>query len=61
MIVISTDGRLLRDLAAPLSQLGCSTLEKPFDLEDFLAQITRMLDARRQCACGGSPWPLLAS
>lgn len=48
MIVVSTDGGLLRDLAAPLSQLGCGALEKPFDLEDFLDQVKRMLGASPQ-------------
>jgi DNA-binding NtrC family response regulator len=39
VIVESTDGRLLETLAEPLHQLGCITLEKPFDLNQFLAAI----------------------
>ena len=39
VIVESTDGRLLETLTQPLHHLGCITLEKPFDLDQFLAAI----------------------
>lgn len=39
VIVDSTDGRLLEQLAEPLHQLGCITLEKPFNLDRFSASI----------------------
>jgi len=35
--IVSTDGRLLETLAQLLHYLGCITLEKPFDLDQFLA------------------------
>jgi DNA-binding NtrC family response regulator len=40
VIVESTDVRLLEALAEPLHQLGCITLEKPFDLDQFFAAIS---------------------
>jgi DNA-binding NtrC family response regulator len=39
VIVESTDGRLLETLAQPLHHLGCITVEKPFDLDQFLTAI----------------------
>jgi|SRR6266540_3842345 DNA-binding NtrC family response regulator len=41
VIVESTDVRLLEALAEPLHQLGCITLEKPFDLDQLLAIISQ--------------------
>ena len=39
VIVNSTNSRLLQQLDRTLHHLGCTTLEKPFDLDQFLAQI----------------------
>jgi hypothetical protein len=38
-LVIATDSRLLETLAQPPHHLGCITLEKPFDLDQFLSAI----------------------
>jgi DNA-binding response OmpR family regulator len=43
VIVDSTDNLLLQRLAAPLSALGCVTLAKPFELDDFYASINMCL------------------
>jgi CheY-like chemotaxis protein len=43
-LATSTDARLLRDLSEPLRELGCDTLIKPFELDDFLALVA-------QCTC----------
>lgn len=45
-LATSTDPRLLRDLSAPLRELGCGTLAKPFDLDAFLTLV-----ARSTCRC----------
>jgi DNA-binding response OmpR family regulator len=47
VIVDSTDNRLLERLAAPLSELGCLLLAKPFELDDFFASINMCLDSGR--------------
>ena len=47
VIVNSTNNRLLEQLAAPLHDLGCLVLAKPFDLDDFFASIRMCLDAGR--------------
>jgi len=39
VIVNSTDNRLLERIAEPLRDLGCITLAKPFDLDEFSALI----------------------
>jgi len=47
VIVDSTDNRLLQRLAAPLSELGCLMLAKPFELDDFFASISMCLGTSR--------------
>jgi DNA-binding response OmpR family regulator len=47
VIVDSTDDRLLQRLAAPLRELGCAMLSKPFDLDDFFSVINACLDTGR--------------
>jgi DNA-binding response OmpR family regulator len=39
VIVNSTDDRMLARIAEPLRDLGCITLAKPFDLDEFSALI----------------------
>jgi CheY-like chemotaxis protein len=43
VLVTSTDLRLLRDVAAPLQQLDCVVLPKPFPLDLFLEYIAQAL------------------
>jgi hypothetical protein len=40
VLVTSTDHRILCDLSVQLHDLGCATLLKPFDLEDFLSCVS---------------------
>jgi DNA-binding response OmpR family regulator len=40
VIVNSTDDRLLERLAAPLRDLDCAILAKPFELDDFFSLIS---------------------
>jgi DNA-binding response OmpR family regulator len=51
VIVDSTNARLLNQLAEPLRRLGCTPLEKPFELEEFLSTIRGCLSAwpAREC------------
>jgi DNA-binding response OmpR family regulator len=56
VLISSTDEHLLDDLAAPLDQLNCATLSKPFDLDQLLMCVTEALrgglDTRRlQARC----------
>jgi DNA-binding response OmpR family regulator len=44
VIVNSTDDRLIERLAAPLHDLGCLLLAKPFELDDFFASIRACLN-----------------
>ena len=43
VIVCSADARQLREKAPRLHELGCATLEKPFDLAELLALVARMM------------------
>ena len=43
VIVSSADARLMREKEARLHELGCLTLEKPFELEEILALVTAAL------------------
>jgi DNA-binding response OmpR family regulator len=45
VIVISTDERLLARHAQPLHDLGCITLAKPFELDDFFSSIRKSVHA----------------
>jgi len=48
IIVNSTDERLLAQLAMSLHDLGCMTLAKPFELDDFFSSIQTCLDSGSQ-------------
>jgi CheY-like chemotaxis protein len=45
VIVNSTNDRQLKQLAAPLRDLGCVALAKPFELDDFFDLIRSCLDS----------------
>jgi DNA-binding response OmpR family regulator len=45
VIVISTDERLLARMAQPLHDLGCITLAKPFELDDFFSSVRKSVHA----------------
>jgi DNA-binding NtrC family response regulator len=47
VIVNSTDDRLLARLAAPLRDLDCAILAKPFELDDFFSLISMCLEPGR--------------
>ena len=42
MLVTSTSSHLLSRLSEPLQHLACETMLKPFELEDFLSQVTTL-------------------
>lgn len=48
VIVNTTDERMLEQLAGALHQLGCASLVKPFDLDEFLALIGACLGTKRK-------------
>ncbi len=43
VLICSADGAALRDYAEDWRALGCETLEKPFDLADFLERVARLV------------------
>ncbi|MDQ2787959.1 MAG: response regulator [Chloroflexota bacterium] len=43
VLICSADRAALRDYADDWHALGCETLAKPFDLEDFLEQVARLV------------------
>jgi DNA-binding NtrC family response regulator len=47
VIVNSTDNRLLERLAAPLRDLDCAILAKPFELDDFFSLVSGCLEPGR--------------
>jgi DNA-binding response OmpR family regulator len=47
VIVNSTSERLLKQFVAPLHNLGCVVLAKPFDLDTFFASVHMCLDTGR--------------
>jgi DNA-binding response OmpR family regulator len=47
VIVLSTDERLLARMAQSLRELGCVTLAKPFELDDFFSSVRKSLHASR--------------
>jgi DNA-binding response OmpR family regulator len=54
IIIMSTDDRQLARMEQPLRELGCRTLAKPFDVDDFLLLISKCLDMNR----GSARWCL---
>jgi CheY-like chemotaxis protein len=54
VLVSSTDTRLLGELSEPLRELRCAALPKPFDLDDFLAQVGQVA-CRDNAAQGAHP------
>lgn len=47
VLICSADRAALRDYAEDWHALGCETLVKPFDLNDLLEQVARLVDASR--------------
>jgi CheY-like chemotaxis protein len=47
VIVNSTDNRLLERLAAPLRDLDCAILAKPFELDNFFSLVSGCLEPDR--------------
>ncbi|MGI8688263.1 MAG: response regulator [Thermomicrobiales bacterium] len=47
VLICSADRAALRDYAEDWHALGCETLVKPFDLNDLLAQVARLVDVSR--------------
>lgn len=44
VLICSADRAALRDYAEDWHALGCETLAKPFDLDDLLARVARLVD-----------------
>jgi len=47
VIILSTDDRLLAQMAQSFHELGCVALAKPFELDDFLSSIRKSLGTSR--------------
>lgn len=48
VMISSTDCRVLEELVAPLRGYGCTTLLKPFDLDQLFHQVANALGGRPQ-------------
>ncbi len=55
VLICSADRAALRDYAEDWHALGCETLVKPFDLDDLLEQVARLVDMSRT-EYGGAPF-----
>ncbi len=44
VLLSSTDSRLLNEISWPTAQMRCATLPKPFDLHEFISQLSYALD-----------------
>ena len=53
VIVVSTDDRLLEQIAEPLRELSCVALAKPFELDDFFSSVSLCRDTGA-ATCNGS-------